>query len=94
MGQREKHRGRHPPYTARMAGWILGWTADVRVGDLADRDADLLRALGSQLIDDHRAARSPGRADQPPDIHLARTAPPWLHLADCQSRLPLPRALS
>jgi NAD(P)-dependent dehydrogenase (short-subunit alcohol dehydrogenase family) len=24
MGQREKHRGRHPPYTGRMAGMDLG----------------------------------------------------------------------
>jgi hypothetical protein len=52
---------------------------DIRVGDLADRDADLLGALGGQLIDDHRSVPSAAsRADQPTDIRLAGTAPPDL----------------
>jgi hypothetical protein len=38
----------------------------------------LFRAPGGQLIDDHRAVRSPARADQPPDVRLAGTALPHL----------------
>src|SRR5260370_40420256 len=51
---------------------------DVRMRDPADRDADLLRALVGQLIDDHRAASLAACADQAAHVRLARAAPPHL----------------
>src|SRR5260221_3231132 len=54
------------------------------MGGLADRDADLLRTLGGQLIDDHRAVSPAACADQPADVRLARATPP--HLSDHGAR--------
>jgi hypothetical protein len=53
---------------------------DVRMGRLADLDADLPGTLGRKLIDDHRAAPPQARAQQAADVGLPRRSAP--HLSD------------
>jgi hypothetical protein len=68
MGQREKHRGRHPPYTGRMAGMDLG--LDGRVYLVTGGSRGLGFAAAQALVADGAASCSALRARlQPP--------PPW-----------------